>query len=56
MVQKDHPDIKWFNEYSENARQSLINNKEAYPKDSMPLIILPLPGMNRSMPVWISGI
>jgi len=30
MVQKNHPDIKWFNEYSENARQSLVNNKIEY--------------------------
>ena len=30
MVQKNHPDIKWFNEYSENARQSLVNTKIEY--------------------------
>ncbi len=30
MVQKDHPDIKWFNEHSDNARQPLTNNKIEY--------------------------
>ena len=30
MVEKNHPDIKWFNEYSENAWQSLVDNKIEY--------------------------